>query len=82
MDLASYLLQDKKAWTRKKILAEIGKGTRQVVMLSSPLDVHIFYGTAWVDREGNLQFRSDIYHIDDVTYSLMPESAQTAGALQ
>ena len=82
MELASYLLQDKKPWTRKKILAEIGKGTRQVVMISSPLDVHIFYGTAWVDRGGNLQFRNDIYHIDEVPYSLMSESAQTAGALQ
>ena len=82
MELATYLLQDKKSWTRKKILAEIGKGTRQVVMLSRPLDVHIFYGTAWIDREGNLQFRNDIYHIDDVSYSFMSERAQTAGALQ
>lgn len=70
MDLATYLLKDKGTWTHKKILAEIKKETRQVVMLSRPLDVHIFYGTAWVDGEGNLQFRNDIYHIDDIPYAM------------
>lgn len=81
MELATYLLKNKENWTRKKILAEIRKGKRQVVMLSSPFDVHIFYGTAWVDREGNLQFRNDIYHIDDVPYTPTTSRAQAATAV-
>jgi len=70
MDMAVYLLRDRQGWTRKKILAEIGKGKRQVVTLSGPFDVHITYLTAWVDRSGILQFRSDIYRIDQIPYEL------------
>jgi len=41
-----------------------------VVMLPEPINVHIFYGTAWVDQNGELQFRSDIYRIDDIQYKV------------
>ncbi len=70
LDLAVYLLQKKNSWTRKKIMEEIRKGKRQVVMLSDPIDVHIYYGTAWVDNEGILQFRDDIYRIDEIPYNV------------
>ena len=68
IELAAYLLKDKESWTRTKIMAEIGKEKRQVVTLPDPIDVYILYGTAWVDREGNLQFRDDIYRADEVPY--------------
>jgi len=70
LDLAVYLLESNNSWTRKKIMAEIRKAKRQVVMLPSPIDVHIFYGTAWVDQEGNLQFRDDLYRIDEIPYDV------------
>ncbi len=70
VELATYLLKNKETWTRKKILAEIKNRKRQVVMLPEPINVHIFYGTAWVDQIGELQFRSDIYRIDDVPYKV------------
>ncbi|MBA4395455.1 MAG: hypothetical protein C0407_18040, partial [Desulfobacca sp.] len=70
VELATYLLRNKETWTRKKILAEIRKGKRQVVMLPDPINVLIFYGTAWVDREGVIQFRNDIYRIDEIPYEL------------
>ncbi|HUH67051.1 MAG TPA: L,D-transpeptidase family protein, partial [Syntrophales bacterium] len=70
VELATYLLRNKETWTQKKILAEIKKGKRQVVMLPEPVDVHVFYGTAWVDREGVLQFRNDIYHADEIPYDI------------
>jgi len=70
IDLAAYLLQNKDSWTQKKILAEIRKGKRQMIMLPHPIDVHIFYGTAWVDQNGSLQFRDDIYRIDEVPYEI------------
>ena len=55
---------------KDKIIAEIRKGKRQVVMLPDPIDVHIFYGTVWVDQNGDLQFRDDIYHIDEAPYEV------------
>jgi murein L,D-transpeptidase YcbB/YkuD len=70
IELATYLLRNKETWIQKKILAEIKKGKRQVVMLPEPINVHIFYGTVWVDREGVLQFRNDIYHADEISYDL------------
>ncbi|MEN6320781.1 MAG: L,D-transpeptidase family protein [Syntrophaceae bacterium] len=78
VELATYLLQNKETWTRKKILAEIKKGKRQVVTLPEPMNVHIFYGTAWVDRNGLLQFRNDIYHIDEIPYEVPIVRARAA----
>ena len=78
VDMATYLLRNKETWTHKKILAEIRKGKRQVVMLPEPINVLIFYGTAWVDRAGVLQFRNDIYHIDEIPYELPVSRARAS----
>jgi murein L,D-transpeptidase YcbB/YkuD len=79
VELATYLLRKKESWIQKKILAEIKKGKRQVVMLPEPVKVHIFYGTVWVDREGVLQFRNDIYHADEISYDLPLKRGRVAG---
>jgi L,D-transpeptidase YcbB len=80
VELATYLLRNKETWMQKKILTEIKKGKRQVVMLPEPVNVHIFYGTAWVDRDGVLQFRNDIYHADEIPYDLPVKRGHVAGA--
>jgi len=82
IELATYLLRNKETWIQKKILAEIKKGKRQVVMLPEPVNVHIFYGTVWVDREGVLQFRNDIYHADEIPYDLPLRKGHVAGETQ
>jgi murein L,D-transpeptidase YcbB/YkuD len=82
VELATYLLRNKETWMQKKILTEIKKGKRQVVMLTEPVNVHIFYGTAWVDRDGVLQFRNDIYHADEIAYDLPVKRGHVAGATQ
>jgi murein L,D-transpeptidase YcbB/YkuD len=82
VELATYLLRNKETWIQKKILAEIRKGKRQVVMLPEPVNVHIFYGTVWVDREGVLQFRNDIYHADEIPYDLPLRKGHVSGATQ
>ena len=79
VELATYLLRNKESWVQKKILAEIRKGKRQVVTLPEPVSVHIFYGTVWVDREGVLQFRNDIYRADDIPYDLPLKNGHVAG---
>ena len=80
VELATYLLRNKETWIRKKILAEIKKGKRQVVMLPEPVNVHIFYGTVWVDRDGVLQFRDDIYYADEIPYDLPLKRGHVTGA--
>jgi L,D-transpeptidase YcbB len=64
MELGEYVLRDAPGWTREKLLAEINKGTEQTILIPHPLDVHFLYLTAWVDEEGVLQFRNDVYKRD------------------
>jgi murein L,D-transpeptidase YcbB/YkuD len=64
IELAEYLLRDEPGWTRDKLLTAIEKGTEQIVLIRHPLDVQFFYLTAWVDEEGVLQFRNDVYNRD------------------
>jgi L,D-transpeptidase YcbB len=82
VEMATYLLRNKETWIQKKILAEIKKGKRQVVMLPEPVNVHIFYGTVWVDRDGVLQLRDDIYHADEIPYDLPLKRGHVTGATQ
>ena len=42
----------------------MNSGKEQYVTLKEPVPVFIAYFTAWVDREGKLNFRKDIYQND------------------
>jgi hypothetical protein len=41
------------------------------VDLPAPITVHIAYWTAWVDPDGTVQFRDDIYRYDSVLEAVM-----------
>jgi murein L,D-transpeptidase YcbB/YkuD len=62
--LAEYLLSDNAAWSRERIETVISEGREMKVELAEPLSVRIIYLTAWVDDEGVIQFRDDIYGRD------------------
>ncbi|HVU98070.1 MAG TPA: L,D-transpeptidase family protein [Puia sp.] len=62
--LAEYLLQDMPDWSKEKIDEVIAEDRERGVALKDPIPVLIVYYTAWVDEEGNLQFREDIYGHD------------------
>ena len=64
IDLAEYLLQGTPKGSRDAILATLKRNKEQTVWLPEPVPVHIQYWTAWVDDEGSLQFRNDIYGYD------------------
>ncbi len=38
---------------------------RMVLPLKAEVDIHILYWTAWVEGDGTLQFRNDIYQRDE-----------------
>lgn len=63
-DLARYLLQDQPEWTDSRIRRAMNSGTEKWVTLPEPVPVVISYYTAWVDPEGKLNFREDIYGHD------------------
>ena len=64
IDLAEVLLGGQPGWSRAGIEAAISSGARRVVTLDRPVSVHITYLTAWVNKDGSVHFRGDIYGRD------------------
>jgi murein L,D-transpeptidase YcbB/YkuD len=59
--LAEHLLRDVPGWDRARLAAAIASGRTQTIALPSPVPIHVVYWTAWVDDEGELQLRKDVY---------------------
>lgn len=53
-------------WTKDKLEAVRNSGERRVIKLSKPMPVHLTYLTAWVNKDGSVHFRRDIYDRDKV----------------
>jgi murein L,D-transpeptidase YcbB/YkuD len=64
IDLAEYVLRGDPEWTREEVLSVIDSGETRIVWLPEQIPVHVLYWTAWVDREGALHFRRDVYGRD------------------
>jgi murein L,D-transpeptidase YcbB/YkuD len=64
-ELADYLLRDDPNWTVKRIHEAMYGGRTITVRLKHRLPVRIVYFTAWVDAEGRLNFRDDVYGHDE-----------------
>ncbi|MFT3826327.1 MAG: L,D-transpeptidase family protein [Chitinophagaceae bacterium] len=62
--LAQYVLQDNPQWTAEAITDTMNTGRQKFVTVKDPIPVLICYYTAWVDDNGMLQFRDDIYNHD------------------
>jgi murein L,D-transpeptidase YcbB/YkuD len=62
--LAAYLLRNQPDWTDQKIEAAMNSKNEKWVALKEPVPVFISYFTAWVDNDGLLNFREDIYGHD------------------
>ena len=62
--LAQFLLRNDANWDSVKITKAMNAGKEQVYNIKEPVPVFIGYFTAWVDRDGKLNFRDDIYGHD------------------
>ena len=62
--LAEYLLRSQPEWTSDKIAEAMNSGVEKYVKLNKSVPVIITYYTAWVDENGLLNFRDDIYGHD------------------
>ena len=62
--LAAHLLKDDPSWTTEKIEQAMKSGKEQYVRVKKPVPVMITYFTAWVDENGQMNFREDIYKHD------------------
>ncbi|MEA2563464.1 MAG: L,D-transpeptidase YcbB [Acidobacteriota bacterium] len=64
VQLAEYLLRDKPEWRGTKVREAILSGEQRTVKLPKKLPVHILYFTAWVEDNGVVNFRKDVYGHD------------------
>lgn len=62
--LANYILRNQPEWTPEKIREAMDSGDEKYVKVKDPIPVVITYYTAWVDENGRLNFREDIYDHD------------------
>jgi murein L,D-transpeptidase YcbB/YkuD len=62
--LAELVLSTTPGWSRDRIERTIASGERSVVTLKEPLPVHISYLTSWVNKDGSVHFRNDVYGRD------------------
>jgi len=62
--LANYVLRNQPEWTPEKINEAMNSGEEKYVKVKDPIPVVITYYTAWVDENGRLNFREDIYGHD------------------
>ncbi len=62
--LALYLLRDKEGWSSEEMERILDLKTERFVKLDKQVPVYVVYLTAFVDFNGNLNFREDIYNRD------------------
>jgi len=63
-DLVTYLMQENINWSDERMQDILEEGKTSYIKIARPMPVIITYLTAWVDDDGNLQFRDDIYGLD------------------
>lgn len=65
LKLAEWILRKDTTWNRDKIVEAMNAGKEKYVEVKEKIPVIIGYFTAWVDAEGRLQLRKDIYGHDE-----------------
>lgn len=80
IDLAADLLQDNgDEWSRDNIVQAIEEGETVRVPLTTQMSVTIAYWTAFVDDDGTVEFRPDVYGRDaPLAATLMPRSVEAS----
>jgi murein L,D-transpeptidase YcbB/YkuD len=65
VELASYLLGDQSGWSKEKIQQYLDTNpATQTIPLKQPIPIIVEYFTAWIDANGQPQFREDVYQYD------------------
>jgi murein L,D-transpeptidase YcbB/YkuD len=75
LDLARLLLKGDADWPESRIADAIAGARNVRIKLASSIPIHITYRTAWVDDEGILQFRDDVYGRDRSEIAALPATS-------
>lgn len=64
--LTQWLLNERSSlMSPDRIASTLAGGRETTVRLDRPLPVHLLYWTAWVDEDGRVQYRRDVYQRDE-----------------
>jgi murein L,D-transpeptidase YcbB/YkuD len=69
--LAKRLLKDDPAWTELRVDLAIVSGATQRIPLARPVPVFVLYWSAFVDKDGQVEFRDDVYGWDRKLLALL-----------
>ena len=64
--LAAWILKYNDGWSRSRINSFRKSGKTKNVRVKKPVPLYFVYLTAWVTKDGVVQFRRDLYHRDGV----------------
>ena len=64
LELADYVLGNDPRWKDKDIRQILEGAPKQILRLKNYIPVHIVYFTSWVDEQGIVNFREDVYNRD------------------
>ena len=76
--MAEWLLRNQPEWTQEKIVSAMNQTTEKGVKLKDPVPVFVIYYTSWVDNDGELNFRDDVYQHDSELIKKMFTAGPTA----
>jgi murein L,D-transpeptidase YcbB/YkuD len=74
--LAAFLLNGQQGWNEDKIDRAMQSGVERYVTLTRNVPVFIGYFTAFTDRNGLLNFRKDIYNLDEQLATMLMSGKQ------
>jgi len=81
LELATYLLNEDPAWSKEQIEKAIISEKNRAIILKNPIPVHLLYWTAWVEPDGAIHFRKDIYGRDLLLDRALKERPQSTESL-
>lgn len=65
LKLAMFLLKNDTSWTEPKILEDMNRLQEKYLTLKNRVPVYIIYLTSFIDENGEINFRDDIYERDE-----------------
>lgn len=70
--LAQYVLRRLDGWDAERLQSEIDTLRNQTLRLPEPIPVYVLYLTSWVDDDGLVNFRDDIYQRERILAGYYP----------
>ncbi|MDD2868982.1 L,D-transpeptidase family protein [Neomegalonema sp.] len=75
LELAQALLAPQAEDPQAEVARQLANNVEHLVRLRRPVQVRLTYHTAWVDSQGRLQFREDVYNRDEKLAAALQNAA-------